>query len=798
MRYDSKKNRILVTDTELVSIARRGVAAALSEDSVDKGPPAVIRALIEGEPEYINYDFTVGSWDFTLIGAVYNFYFDIATRVAKFDLYLSVESPSRPRREETELLRGRAFILSEALRTVYGFESTHVMLHYVNTRSGEVDTAEETIEKTKLSAFWKKCAAALLTFGKPEVERVTVRLPSIKNMRFPYPKIRDGQRTFIHAAYRALSRHGRLFAEAPTGTGKTVAALYPALRAVGDEKYDKIFYLTPKSTIAEAAADCLALFSAQGVRLRSIIITAKERICIGGGVCREDKRLCSNAKLTHLPEAALALYNFDKAVVRGEDVRCVAREYKVCPYELSLTYAELCDAVICDENYLFDPQVYIRRFFDTGERFAVLVDEAHNLAERAREMYSASLSTKELSDTPLLNVLGEHSALRTVIEEAKVALIDTLFPYVKDEIRDTGGGKHEGAAHTREVPPRLYTLADALLMATERELFDTLSASDNERGERVRLLRELCYDLSHFQKILEKFDTGYEMFIFFEDGELTVRLFCLDTGIVLSDRLSHVGGAVLFSATLSPIEYYKSVLGGDRSDDTVVADSPFDKSQLSVSIVDSVSTRFSEREETTLAALRVIAATVSARRGNYIVFSPSFAYSDTLARAFKAKYPKLRTLVQRRNMSYAEREEFLKALDAPDGSYLLAFCVMGGIFAEGIDLVGDKLIGAVVVGIGIPQLSYEREAIAAYYQDKYEMGKEYAYLYPGMNRVFQAAGRVIRREDDRGVIVLIDDRFRDPIYKRSLPTLWSGVHFIGNPKELKEELDAFWKAGDEK
>ena len=278
---------------------------------------------------------------------------------------------------------------------------------------------------------------------------------------------------------------------------------------------------------------------------------------------------------------------------------------------------------------------------------------------------------------------------------------------------------------------------------------------------------------------------------------LILIYFCLDTGRVLSDRLSRVGGALLFSATLSPIEYYKAVLGGERSDDTVLADSPFDKSQLSVSIVDSVSTRYSEREETTLAALRVIAATVSARRGNYIVFSPSFAYSDTLARAFKAKYPKLRVLTQRRNMSHAEREEFLRELDTPDGSYLVAFCVMGGIFAEGIDLVGDKLIGAVVVGIGIPQLSYEREAIAAYYQDKYEMGKEYAYLYPGMNRVFQAAGRVIRREDDRGVIVLIDDRFRDPLYKKSLPGLWSGVRFIGNPKELKEELEAFWKEGED-
>ena len=527
--------------------------------------------------------------------------------------------------------------------------------------------------------------------------------------------------------------------------------------------------------------------------LRAVIITAKEKACIGGGVCRDDRRLCENSKMTHISEAALELYNLNKPVIRKEEIEVIAKARKICPYELSLTYAELCDAVICDENYLFDPHVYIRRFFDTGERYAVLVDEAHNLAERAREMYSASLSTSELSNSLLLSVLGEHSGLKKALEAGSTALYDLLFPYVKDEIRDTGEGKREGAAHTRDIPTSLYTLIDTLSEAAKRELFEALSASDEERGERARLLRDFNFSLSHFSEILEKFDTGYEIFVFFCDGEITVRLFCLDTGRVLSDRLSRVGGALLFSATLSPIEYYKSVLGGDRSDDAILADSPFDPSQLSVNIVDSVSTRFSEREQTTLAALRVIASTVSAKRGNYIVFSPSFAYSDALARAFQAKYPKIRVLVQRRNMTHAERNEFLAALNTPDGSYLVAFCVMGGIFAEGIDLVGDKLIGAVIVGIGIPSLSYEREAIAAYYQDKYEMGKEYAYLYPGMNRVFQAAGRVIRREGDRGVIVLIDDRFRDPLYKKSLPGLWSGVRFIGNPKELREALDTFWQ-----
>jgi Rad3-related DNA helicase len=249
----------------------------------------------------------------------------------------------------------------------------------------------------------------------------------------------------------------------------------------------------------------------------------------------------------------------------------------------------------------------------------------------------------------------------------------------------------------------------------------------------------------------------------------------------------------MFSATLSPLDYYRSILGGERHDDTLEVNSPFDPSQLSVCIMDRISTRYSERVDTLPAVVQAVAATVSAKRGNYMIFSPSFAYSDALAKAFSAKYPKIRVISQRPDMTAREKAEFLDEFKKDDRNYLIAFCVMGGIYSEGIDLAGDSLIGAVIVGIGMPALSYEREAMAEYYQEKYEEGKQFAYIYPGMNRVFQAAGRVIRREDDRGVIVLIDDRFDDPLYKKSLPKLWEGVRFIGSARDLKAELEEFWR-----
>ena len=448
--------------------------------------------------------------------------------------------------------------------------------------------------------------------------------------------------------------------------------------------------------------------------------------------------------------------------------------------------------VICDFNYLFDPVVYIKRFFTKGGKYAFLIDEAHNLHERAREMYSAEMSLSELYAPCETEILGSLSATKKLARTASTLLSDLLMPYLSGELRADKEGRMYGAATLSEIPSRMYSLFDEIMKVVEEEIFINQSATDDESEERLAYLRSYYYKNKKFTDIMARFDSAYKMFIFYDDGNIRVKLYCLDTSPVIRRCLNKGHGAVLFSATLSPLDYYRSVLGGERSDEILEVNSPFDPSQLSVCIMDKISTRYSEREDTLMAVCRAVAATVSAKRGNYMVFSPSLAYSEALAKLFMAKYPKIRVISQRPDMTAKEREEFLGEFKKEDSSYLIAFCVMGGIYSEGVDLAGDSLIGAVIVGIGMPALSYEREAISAYYQDKYEEGKQYAYIYPGMNRVFQAAGRVIRREDDRGVIVLIDDRFDDPIYRKSLPKLWEGVKFIGDSKTLNQELTEFW------
>ncbi len=789
MRYDEKKNEIKIDARELVKIAQRELSPTPVYDE-DEPEGAPMRRTEERREE-LSLGFSVGEYSFLLSAR--------PEGIGDGEVIIKgeVSSLRKPKKEETARIRAEGFLSALLLARRDSLSEVRITTLLLALDTGESDTLTETVQSAKLEEFFLRCQSAILKYARPEVERVTERLPSLKGAKFPYSHIREGQSEFVRTAYRVLSRGGVLYASAPTGTGKTVSALYPAMRALGEGRFEKVFYLTPKGTAANAVSDCVELMTKSGAKLRAVILSSKDRACRNGRLCRESRSLCKCARSNRISEAALSLYSLSLPVISVDRVQTTAEEFGVCPYELSLTYAELCDLVICDINYLFDPAVYIRRFFSETGPYAFLVDEAHNLGERVREAYSASISAEELLLPSRSEIIGALSKTRALSVPVAERFTELLTPYLKEEIRETQDGVQAGAAHISEPPSEFYSLFSELISVCEDEILMNCAAKDEEASARLSLLRDYLYKIKKFTSVLESYDGGYETFIFYENGRVSVKLYCLDTGRIIKKRLSLGHGAVLFSATLSPISYYRDTLGADRSDESLEVGSPFDPSQLSVTIMDKVSTRLSTREDTLLLVVRTIAAAVSAKRGNYMIFSPSFAYSEALAKAFSAKYPKIRTLSQKKDMTPREKREFLDEFSKEDSSYLVGFCVMGGIYSEGIDLAGDSLIGAIIVGIGIPALSYEREAIAAYYDEKYEAGKQYAYIYPGMNRVFQAAGRVIRREDDRGIIVLIDDRFDDPIYKKSLPALWKGVKFLTTPKDLKAELEEFWNGKSE-
>ena len=792
MRYLADENRILIGLGELVAIARRKTCAAVPVDDEEPVVSGVSKMLLSalglGEAERLVCDIEQGGLSFRITGC--------AERISESEITLvrgiTGGATDKQRKAEEAQCRGEAFILAKMLADKGGFDEIQIKIIYADEESGETSEVTEVASRKTLDTFLKRCIGAVAIHAEPEIERVTERLPTMKAIRFPYSDVREGQDEFIRRAYKTISRGGRLFASAPTGTGKTVSAVYPAIKALGDGRCDKVFYLTPKTTTAEAARDCLNLFAEGGTRIRAIILTSKERSCKRRMICRESRDACDMLKCNRIKEAVAEVFSLGKTVIDITDIAEIATRYAVCPYEIELSYSELCDFVICDFNYLFDPVVYIRRFFTEGGRFAFLIDEAHNLADRGREMYSAELSLGDIDTLLLSPEIGAVSKLRNILPEVRASIESTLMPYLKDEMRKNERGEDVGATHLSFIPDELYSIIPGAREALEEEEKAAVRAKDAERGARLKAIRDLLYKIKKLERALLAFDSGYKLFIFYSAGTLSFKLFCVDTGRELQKWLDKGSAAVFFSATLSPLSYYRSVLCDDRHADTMEADSPFDPSQLSVSIMDRISTRYSERERTLPAVARVIAATLSAKRGHYMVFAPSFEYAEALHSCFSEKYPKIKCMRQGRNMSTAEKAEFLAEFSRDEEKYLLGFCVMGGIYSEGIDLAGDRLIGAVVVGIGMPSLSYERECISEYFEEKYESGKEFAYIYPGMNRVFQAAGRVIRREDDRGVIVLIDDRFADPIYKKSIPNLWRGMQYISDAKDLRARLDEFW------
>lgn len=792
MQYDSEREIITVSCYELVATARRKMPSPARRNEHKKTAQSKLRAFAsEYEEKEYKIPFTLNDLDFELV---------CTSLEAENDEILVLRRTSIKKGEPTSDVKkqseGEGFITAYAAAVSKKLEAVKIKYVYVDTESGVSTERTDEVELARLLRFFEKCKGLFSAYSAPEIERVKVRLPSMKSLKFPYNNMREGQGELVRSVYRTVARGGSLFASAPTGTGKTVSVLYPAVRALGDIRVSKVFYLTPKTTTAEAAADCISLMCDNGAKIRAVIISAKERACRNGLLCRDSRELCENSGCKRISEAALALYNKNIRTVTLADIYEVSSEYKVCPYELELTYSELCDIIICDFNYLFEPDVYIRRYFDEGGEYAFLVDEAHNLPDRAREMYSAEIDTDDISVPLSSELIGPMSPLKQAADEAKNRFFEVMYPYVKEEIRKTEEGQEVGAQHLNEPPSELYGIFEGLLEVAESCLFDSVRSKDSERTARTRVIREYKMKLDSIYSALVRFDSSYELFVFYESGKIRIKVFCLDTGLAIADRLSRGKAAVFFSATLVPVEYYKAVLGNDRSSETIETRSPFEPSQLSVSVIDKISTRYSDRDTTLLSVLRVIACTASVRRGNYMVFCPSFAYAEMLYKAFSAKYPKIRTLLQKKDMTGEQRKEFLSEFHKADGSYLVAFSVMGGIYSEGVDFAGDSLIGAVVVGIGIPSISYEREAMSAYYEDRYEMGKQYAYIYPGMNRVLQAAGRVIRTESDRGVIVLIDDRFADPIYRKSVPALWRGMKYIPDAKTLKSELESFWKTVD--
>ena len=670
----------------------------------------------------------------------------------------------------------------------------------INSETGETTDHNSEMTADDLYLFYRSMLERIEPFVKEEIKRRDERIPTVKEIGFPYDHAREGQTELAERVFRAIRKRHRLFAGAPTGIGKTMSTLYPAVKAIGEGLCDRVFYLTAKASTRREAFSAAGRLFAAGAKLRTVTLFAKDQMCLREGGCRSGGVSHCNSK--DCPYAAGYYDRVNKAIFfllsakngyTGKLITEVGKEYRVCPYELSLDLSEYCEILICDYNYVFDPAVYLRRYFDAneGERgeYVFLVDEAHNLPDRARDMFSMRLDANAF-----------EKAYAKVDPVADPALEEALGGFVT-AMRRLGRLCTENRQKNEDGTENGYYLNRAPLQNFGETVEQTRGKLERflkklPEHPSAELLTDLVGQLKQYTFLSEYYDERFLTYVEMQENRVTVQLFCLDPSGMLNMAMERARASIFFSATLTPADYFADILGGGKESESVELASPYDPSRLCVTVASSVGTRMEERDGSYRKVSTLIAATVSAKAGNYMVYFPSYDYMEQVLKCFLGKYPDVPHVVQKRRMSAREKDAFLNFFEEDSGKLRIGFCVLGGSFSEGVDLPGSRLIGAVIVGVGIPGLSNERNILRDYYENKCERGYDYAYTYPGMNRVLQAAGRVIRREEDKGVVVLIDSRYAEEPYLHLYPKHWQGMMAAATPAALASRLREFWRADE--
>lgn len=629
-------------------------------------------------------------------------------------------------------------------------EKVAVQLTYVHVDSGEQKRFEEEVTSDELEEFMLQLVKSYAPYAKLKLHNSEKRDESIRDLAFPYASYRNGQRNFAGAVYKTIADKKTLFANAPTGTGKTISTLFPAVKAIGEKKAEKIFYLTAKTLNRKNAEEALLLMKAHGLFLQSVTITAKDKICF-----KEETR-CESAHCEfadgyydRINGAVLDILEHETVLDRAV-ISEYAKKHKVCPFEFSIDLAYAADSVICDYNYVFDPRVSFKRLLEEQKkRTVLLMDEAHNLVDRARGMYSAEIMKSSYLQLSR-HFKGKHDGVWITAKRIN----EELLRLKKEH------GEREAAVPG--MTEELIALLEDFLVQAEQILAS---------GESDEQLLETFFESLQMVKISQFYDERFVTFISPYKSEVKVRLFCMDPSQLLFQTGKKYGSRIFFSATLSPLSYFREMLGGEDEDYVIRMPSPYEKEQLDV-FIQPLSTRFKDREKTIEPIVNMIIDLVEKRPGNYLVFFPSYRYMTDVFERLAEEDPVFQPIVQHPAMTEEERETFLNHFDSKGEKSLVGFAVMGGIFSEGIDLKGDRLTGAVIIGVGLPQVGLERDTMKEYFQSSGKNGYDFAYVYPGMNKVLQAGGRVIRSEEDRGTLVLVDDRFLTRKYVEMLPEEW--------------------------
>lgn len=649
-----------------------------------------------------------------------------------------------------------------------------VQMTYCNLDTEEIRRFLSSYTREELQKWFEDLVRSYEKWARFQIAWEKTRNESISGVEFPFP-YRKGQRDVAVAVYRTIQRKKKLFIQAPTGVGKTISTIFPAVKAIGEGLGKKIFYLTAKTITRTVAEQAFQTLRQQGLRMKVITLTAREKICFcEEAVCNPEACPYADGHFDRVNDAVFELITECDEISRRV-IEQQAQKHRVCPFELALDTATWVDSVICDYNYVFDPTAHLKRFFSEGAggEYIFLIDEAHNLVERGREMYSAALYKEDFLELKRNIKLSEPRLARKLDE------VNKMFLALKRECET-----YRVLDSVSHIALKLMNLLTVMEDYLEEQ-------NDDEKREQVL---DLYFQVRSFVNIHDILDENYVIYSELEEnGRFKVKLFCVNPAENLQTYLDYGIGTVFFSATLLPIHYYRKLLSVEKDDYAIYAETSFPDENRLLLQGNDVSTRYTMRGEVMYRRIaRYIAEAAVGRKGNYMAFFPSYRMMEDVYDIFLEQADGIESVMQMQSMSETQREEFLEQFEYEREKSFVGFCVMGGVFSEGIDLTEDRLIGAVIVGTGLPQVCNDREIIKSYFDAEDGRGFEYAYLYPGMNKVLQSAGRVIRTEKDRGMILLLDERFSRRQYREIFPREWQNCKMC-SVNTLKNHMDEFWK-----
>ena len=653
-------------------------------------------------------------------------------------------------------------------------ENIGIRLTYIRQGKEKEKFIEDYVFYTlELEQYVRELIEEYIDFYNIVFRHLEERQKTCKEIEFPFNKYRDGQRKLSELTYKVATIGGNLFVEAPTGIGKTMSTLYPYIKTLSDDNASKIFYLTAKSSGKEAAMNAIKILKEKGLSINEILITAKDKICFcKGKACNPDE--CPFAKNYYEKIQGVVEYSLlTHSCFNYETITQIAYENMMCPFELELDLSLYCDVIVCDYNYVFDPTAYLRRYFDSDSvHYLALVDEAHNLVDRSREMYSATLNYNTLKEAKNSSRHIKNKKLKNNFR--KLTELFNYYDFYDDGITTIDNFSDE----FYKVLNNVYTK------------FQEISKEENK--DITKETTNLMLEINLFLKISDLYDENYFVYVLKNDADISFHLYCLDASSFLKEICSEMKATTFFSATMAPMDYYIDTLGGDKIFDPYISlPSPFDEDNLLLMIAPKVSVKYKNREASYSMVAEYIKSFVTNKVGNYFVYVPSYEYLNRI-RDLLDLPADINCFYQEKDISEQEKMAFLENFAPNPSETNVGFLVIGGAFSEGIDLVDDRLIGAIIIGVGIPKINVESDRIAEHFNEKGLNGYEYAYLNPGMNKVMQAVGRVIRSETDRGAVLLIDERYTHKNYRSLFKSEWSNYEIVVFPEEVKEKVSNFF------